>query len=259
MGILNLTPDSFSDGGLFTDVDAALFHAETLIKDGADILDIGAESSRPGAVRVSADDEQKRLEPFLKKYHSCFDVPLSLDTYKPEIAELGLGYGVSMINDITGLQGDPRMAEVVSKGKVPVVVMHMQNKPETMQTHPTYTTVVDEVKQFLSVSIDIARDAGIQTIIVDPGIGFGKSLEHNLLLLNHLDSFSDLNCPLLIGTSRKSFIGQLTGAPVDDRLEGTLVSNLIALQKGARLFRVHDVKSIKKMFQVYFAIKDVHV
>lgn len=259
MGILNLTPDSFSDGGLFLDTDLALFQAEKLISEGADILDIGAESSRPGASYVSADEEKRRLEPFLSVYKQRFDTPLSLDTYKPEVAEMGLSYGVSYINDITGLQGDVGMAPMIAKFGAGVIVMHMQKKPHSMQDNPVYTDVIREVKQFLAKSLSLATLAGIETVIVDPGIGFGKTLTHNLMLLNHLESFLELECPILIGTSRKSFIGQLTGEPVSERLEGTLVSNLIALEKGASIFRVHDVAALKKTFTVYYAIKDSNV
>lgn len=259
MGILNLTPDSFSDGGRFVDVDQALAHAERLIQQGADILDVGAESSRPGAVRLSADDEKRRLEPFLNAYFSRFSTPLSLDTYKADVAQMGLGYGVSLINDITGLQGDKAMAGVIASAKAGVIVMHMQQRPDTMQDNPVYDHVLVEVKAFLSKSLSIATLAGIQTVILDPGIGFGKTLEHNLALIQHLDFFKDLGCPLLIGTSKKSFIGQLTGEPVSERLEGTLVSNLVALEKGATYFRVHDVLSLKKAFTVYNAIRNVYV
>jgi len=258
MGILNLTTDSFSDGGLFTDVDKALFHAEKLIKDGADILDIGAESSRPGAAVLSSEDERFRLEPFLKVYRSRFDVPLSLDTYKSEIAEFGLGYGISLINDITGLQGDPNMAAVVAKAGVPIVVMHMQNTPQTMQLNPTYTDVVADVKAFLKKSCEISDAYGITDVIIDPGIGFGKTLQHNVALLNRLDDLLELGRPILIGTSRKSFLGQLTGDPVTERLEGTVVSTIMAIEKGARIVRVHDVLSMKKAITVYCSIKGAY-
>ena len=256
VGIVNLTPDSFSDGGQLVDVDKALFYTEKLIKDGADIIDVGAESSRPGAEPVSNDEEMKRLEPFLSHYKIRFDTPLSLDTYKSDVAEMGLSYGAQLINDITGLQGDPKMAEVIAKAKATAIVMHMKRTPKTMQVYPTYGDVVEEVRAFLDTSIQIAKDAGIIDVIIDPGIGFGKTVEHNLTLLNHLDRFLSLGCPILIGTSRKSFIGELTGDGVKDRLEGTLVSTLMAVEKGARFVRVHDVLSMKKAMTVYSAIKE---
>lgn len=254
MGVLNITPDSFSDGGQFLSVDKALQHAERLIKEGADILDIGAESSRPGSEPVSVEEELSRLTPFLKYYVRHFDTPLSLDTTKADVAALGIDHGVWMINDITGLTGDSRMLDTVANSHVALCLMHMQNQPESMQDSPQYEDVVSEVYHFLKQQTQTAHDAGVKTVVVDPGIGFGKSLDHNLSLLRHLDKFSELG-PVLIGTSRKSFIGAITGEPVSERLEGTLASNLWAYQKGASLFRVHDVVSFKKALQVFQAIE----
>jgi dihydropteroate synthase len=254
LGVVNITPDSFSDGGQFFSVDKALAHAEQLIKDGADALDIGAESSRPGADSVSVEEEIRRLKPFLTYYTKHFDTPLSLDTYKSEVAALGLEHNVWMINDITGLTGDKAMLDTVSKSDAVLCLMHMQKRPDTMQDAPEYYDVVTEVYDFLKAQTLKAKDAGVHTVVVDPGIGFGKTLEHNLSLLRDLDRFCDLG-PVLIGTSRKSFIGAITGEAVSERLEGTLASNLWAYQKGASLFRVHDVVSFKKALQVFQAIE----
>jgi dihydropteroate synthase len=246
MGIINITPDSFSDGGQFLSVDAALKHAEGLISQGADILDVGAESSRPGATKVSVEEELKRLTPFLKTYSKHFDTPLSLDTYKSEVAEFGGTQGVSMINDISGLTGDPNMAKIVAKLQLPLCIMHRQDSPE-------YKDVVEDVFSFLEAHKKCAKKAGVSDVIVDPGIGFGKLLSHNLALLNNLQRFCELG-PVLIGTSKKSFIGDITGDPTHKRQEGTLASNVVAFQKGARIFRIHDVHSIKKVLEITKAI-----
>lgn len=254
LGVLNITPDSFSDGGQFFSVDSALKQAERLIEDGADVLDIGAESSRPGADKVSVEEEIRRLKPFLETYSKHFDTPLSLDTYKAEVAALGLEHNVWMINDITGLTGDENMLETVAQSDAALCLMHIQKRPDTMQDSPEYDEVVSDVYLFLSEQVKTAKDAGVKTVVVDPGIGFGKTLDHNLSLLRHLDKFTNLG-PVLIGTSRKSFIGAITGEGVSERLEGTLASNIWAYQKGASLFRVHDVVSFKKALKVFKAIE----
>ena len=225
-----------------------------MIQEGADVLDIGAESSRPGADKVSVEEEMARLSPFLKQYSQHFDTPLSLDAYKAEVAALGIDAGVWMINDITGLTGDAAMLNTVASSDVALCLMHMQKNPETMQDAPQYTDVVEDVYSFLKTQTKKAKDAGVKTVAVDPGIGFGKILEHNLSLLRHLEGFCELG-PVLIGTSRKSFIGAITGEDVSERLEGTLASNIWAYQKGASLFRVHDVVSLKKALQVFRAIE----
>ncbi len=253
MGIINITPDSFSDGGQYFSVDKALKHAEALIAQGAGILDVGAESSRPGASKVSMKEELARLTPFLKTYSKHFDMSLSLDTYKAEVAAFGGEHGVSMINDITGLTGDPDMAKTVATLNIPLCIMHMQKNPETMQAAPKYKNVVKEVVSFLSKQKKLAEEAGVSEIIVDPGIGFGKSLAHNLALLNNLEKFTKLG-PVLIGASRKSFIGEITGSPSGKSLEGTIAANVLACQKGARIFRVHDVHAIKIALKVSTAI-----
>lgn len=255
MGVINITPDSFSDGGQFLSVDDALFQAEKLIQEGADLLDVGAESSRPGSDSLSVAEELDRLTPFLNAYFQHFDTPLSLDTYKSEVAAFGLEKGVAIINDIKGLQGDPKMAEVIAAAKSMVIAMHMQHTPKIMQALPQYDDVVDEVSTFLKKSVAIGASAGIQTIIVDPGIGFGKTLAHNVLLLKNLEAFNVLG-PVLVGTSKKSFIHQIDGANITQRSGGTVSSNLWAYTKGCQFFRVHDVAQLKQAIAVWEAISD---
>jgi dihydropteroate synthase len=256
MGIINITPDSFSDGGQFLSVDAALQHAETLVFDGADILDIGAESSRPGAVAVSVQEEIDRLTPFLSQYSAHFDVPLSLDTYHSETASLGIGYGVRWINDITGLSYDKQMIPTIKKGKnMGIIIMHMKGVPNTMQDAPEYEDVVQEVSVALQEKIAECRSNGLTDIIIDPGIGFGKSVTHNLSLLRQLNALTQGDCPVLVGTSRKSFIGHITGASVQDRLGGSIASSLYAVNQGAGIIRCHDIKEMKQALQVWQAIE----
>ncbi len=254
MGIINLTPDSFSDGGQFLSVDDALYHAETLIQDGADCLDVGAESSRPGAVPISLKEEKQRLLPFLQQYQAHFDCPLSLDTYKSEVAELGIDYGVRWINDISGLTSDHNMLRVIQKGKVGVIIMHMQYNPQVMQDNPSYVNLIDDVYHFFDHQIQQSQSAGVTDIMIDPGIGFGKTVEHNLQLINKLKQFKPLNFPILIGTSRKSFIGHITNEDVTNREEGTIASSLYAIHNGASMIRVHNVKSMKQALMVWEAI-----
>lgn len=252
MAIVNVTPDSFSDGGRLTK-DTLFPYIETCIKDGATIIDIGAESSRPGAAPVSVEEELERLHPILENYTKYFDVPLSIDTTKPDVARIALEAGATIVNDISGLD-HPDMPAIVARHQAAAVIMHKQGLPQTMQKDPKYNHVVQDVKQYLSDKIQVAKDHGIQHIIIDPGIGFGKTLPHNLALLNHLDAFQDLGVPILIGTSNKSFIGDITGQPISDRLEGTLISNIMAVAKGARIVRVHNVKAMKHALDVYAAI-----
>ncbi len=248
MGIVNLTPDSFSDGGQFLNPDKALISIEKMIEDGADIVDIGAESSRPGSLSISAREEIQRLEKVLSAYPRYFSTPLSLDTTKSDVAEFGLSKGVSLINDISGLTADPLMAKIVKKHNAAVVLMHRKGDS-------VYQDVMSEVMNALKLSIQTAIDNGIVSIILDPGIGFGKTLAHNLEILRKLDHFKILGYPLLVGTSRKSFLGALTGKenPLD-RLEATISSNVAAVMKGAHFIRVHDVKALKTAIQVVDAI-----
>ena len=254
MGIVNVTPDSFSDGGQCLDIDAALRHTEQLIVNGADIIDVGAESTRPGSHAISTQDQIKRLSPFLSAYSRNFDTPLSIDTQTADVAEWGLSEGGHMINDISAMR-DPKMASVIAAANCPVVLMHMQNTPLSMQKQPIYQDIIQDILTFLQARIDYAHTHDIHQIIVDPGIGFGKTLEHNLSILGQLQQFQSLNCPVLIGTSKKSWIEAITGADVHHRLEETLASNVISVLQGAQFLRVHDVQSMKKAIQVTDAIK----
>ena len=254
MGIVNITPDSFSDGGKYIQATQAMAHIETLIQEGADIIDIGAESSRPGATPLTAEEEIARLKPILIQYKAHFSTPLSIDTTKAEVASFALDLGADMINDISGFRADPTLPKVISQYKATAILMHMQGNPETMQHAPHYDSVIDTVKKSLSESIEIAKAAGIKDIIIDPGIGFGKTVDHNLELLQQLEQFKSLGYPILIGTSRKSFIGAITGESVENRLEGSLASGLFAVIKGASILRVHDVKPHKKALNMLDAL-----
>lgn len=257
MGILNITPDSFSDGNLFLDFDKAFEHAKQMAKDGAQIIDIGGESTRPGSLPITEKEELKRVKPVIEALSKEIDIPISIDTYKPKIAEECIKAGADMVNDITGL-ASKKMLNVVKKYKVPVVVMHMKGKPKTMQKNPSYKDAVNEIKKFLRKRVSIARKEGIKDVIVDPGIGFGKTTEHNLQIIKRLQEFREINCPILIGPSRKSFIGNITGLPVNERLEGTLASISIAIINGANIIRVHDVKECKRTIQIADAIRCVN-
>lgn len=255
LGVVNITPDSFSDGGHFLNPDKALSHIEILIKEGADIIDIGAESSRPGSDPVSAEEEIQRLTPILKQYKKHFDTPLSLDTYKAETAAFGLSNGVDIINDISGLNLDSQMAETIGKYKAPLILMHMQGTPKSMQENPLYQNPLLEIKEELQFSITRALNAGIEDIIIDPGIGFGKTVEQNLTIIANLNEFQELGYPLLLGTSRKSFIGALTNTTPEERLSGTITSNVIGILNGAQFIRVHDVKVHKQAVIIAKALK----
>lgn len=253
MGILNVTPDSFSDGGLFADPARGVARALQMIEEGADVIDIGGESTRPGAEPVSAEEEIRRVVPVIGTIRKQSEIPISIDTMKSQVAARALEAGATMINDISAGHFDPEMIPLAAKREVPICLMHMQGEPRTMQKNPHYDDVVAEVKTFLRERIEECLEAGItkEKIIIDPGIGFGKRLEDNLRLLKELGQFQDLGCPILIGTSRKSFIGQLTGAKVEERLPGTLASIAIALQNGASIFRVHDVAAVRQFLNVF--------
>ena len=255
MGVLNVTPDSFYDGGRFIEPQRAMEHAKRLVAEGADILDIGGESSRPGSDPVSADEELRRVGWLIETLASKLNVPISIDTYKAETAARCLELGATMVNDITGLR-DPAMREVVARHDVPAVIMHMQGEPKTMQQSPSYGDVVSDVKDFLARRARDAVAAGVRQVIIDPGIGFGKTVAHNMELLRRLQEFSDLPYPLLVGVSRKSSIGQITGASPDERLPGTLAATAIAVLNGANIVRVHDVKECKQAVQVAEAIRE---
>ncbi len=254
MGVVNVTPDSFSDGGEFLDAAQAVEHAKRLVEEGADILDVGAESSRPGSDPVSDDEEWARLEPVLDGMLSSTDVPVSVDTYKTATARRALERGAHMINDITGLT-DPALTELVASHGVPAVIMHMKGRPKTMQKDVHYDDVVAEVKTFLAGQAQRAVEAGVSQVILDPGIGFGKTTGHNLQLLRRLGEFAELPYPLLVGPSRKSFLGNLTGAAVGERLEATLAAVTAAVLGGANIVRVHDVKQCRQAVLVAEAIR----
>lgn len=255
MGILNITPDSFSDGGIYyQNPELALSHAEVMIADGVDIIDLGGQSTRPGAEIIPPDEEIDRILPILHELNGNIRVAISVDTFKPAVASIALENGASIINDITGLT-DPAMRAVVSEHRATAVIMHMQGNPETMQEHPHYTDVIKEIREFFLRQIDLAIHDGITDLILDPGIGFGKTVDHNLEILRRLSEFSDLGYPLLIGASRKSFIGHITGLPVTSRLEGTCAANVVASMNGANIVRVHDVKQTSRALQVSDAIK----
>src|SRR3989344_8018832 len=249
MGILNVTPDSFSDGNLFFDADSAVERAKEIAKEGADIIDIGAESSRPGSQAVSEEEELRRILPVVKSLVKELNISISIDTYKPKVADECLKLGAHMINDITGLTNS-KMLKVISSHEVPAVIMHMQGTPKNMQKNPQYKNVVLDIKTFFKQRINQAKKYKINDLILDPGIGFGKTTEHNLQIIKHLKKFEDLNYPILIGTSRKSFIGNITGDAVNERLEGTIASITIAALNGADIVRVHDVKECRKALQV---------
>jgi dihydropteroate synthase len=256
MGILNVTPDSFSDGGLFNNRDAAVAHAKKMVSDGADLIDVGGESSRPGSEPLSEKEELARILPVVIRLVDEVSVPISIDTYKPVVADACLKAGAHLINDITGLT-NPKMRTIAAENNAPVVMMHMQGTPKAMQQKPVYQDIIGEIKAFFQRQIIAAQKAGVRQIIIDPGIGFGKTVEHNLQILKHLDAFKTLGCPLLVGPSRKSVIGTITGLPVNERLEGTIAAVTVAVMNGAHIVRIHDVKECRRAIQVVDAIRGV--
>ncbi len=254
MGILNVTPDSFSDGGLHMQRDMALRHAQQLIQEGADLLDIGGESTRPGAPPVSVQQELDRVMPVIEGLRGV-PVPLSVDTSEPEVMRAALAAGVSMVNDINALQQAEAMAAVVGSDAA-VCLMHKQGTPQTMQQIPQYQDVVAEVLAFLRTRLEAAQAAGIarERIVVDPGFGFGKTLAHNLDLLRHLDAFAALGVPVLAGLSRKSMLGAITGQDVEHRIHASVAAALLAVQRGASIVRVHDVRATVDALKVWDAV-----
>jgi dihydropteroate synthase len=255
MGILNVTPDSFSDGGKFFSADRAVEHAILLAEQGADMLDIGGESTRPGSVRISAEEELNRVLPVIEGIRRHSDIVLSIDTYKADVARQAIEAGVQIVNDISALRFDSGMIDVIRAGGASVILMHMKGSPETMQLDPFYDDVVSEVGTFLTERAEYAVRAGIQQILLDPGIGFGKRFEDNIALLRSLKEFTGFGFPLAIGVSRKSFIGTILDLPVDRRQVGTITATVLAMVNGARLVRVHDVGDIKKAVLVYQAVQ----
>jgi dihydropteroate synthase len=256
MGVVNVTPDSFFDGGRFCDPERAVAHALRLVEEGADLLDIGAESTRPGALPVDEREERRRLVPVVAAVAKAVSVPISVDTSKAEVARAAIDAGAIMVNDVTALRGDSAMVGVVAQAGIGLVLMHMQGTPDTMQHAPRYDDVVGEVAQFLAERVRFAIDHGVAKdgIVVDPGIGFGKTLGHNLDLLANLRVFTELGYPLLVGPSRKGFIGQLTDQSVEARGWGTAGVVALAVEQGANILRVHDVGPMKDVAKVAVAI-----
>lgn len=257
MGILNLTPDSFSDGGSAPTLDDALRVAQRLVAEGADLIDVGGESSRPGAQPVSEAEERRRVVPVVRAIRQRFAVPLTVDTVKAAVAAEALGAGADGVNDISALRDDPEMLEVVAQAGCPLVLMHRAGTPQRHYQDFSYDDVVAEVKRFFAERIAFAQAAGIEPgcLILDPGIGFGKRAVHNCQLLHRLNEFSSLGHPLLVGTSRKSFIGKLLGVPVEARLPSTIASTLIAVQRGASVVRVHDVAQVRQALMMAHTIE----
>jgi len=256
MGVVNVTPDSFSDGGLFFNSKVAIKHAKQLEKDGADIIDIGGESTRPGSETITLKEELRRVIPVIEGIANKIDVPISIDTCKSEVALAALDAGASIINDISAARFDPKIADVAAQNNVPIILMHMQGTPKNMQKDPKYDDVMEDIKEFLKQRVDFTLSKGIsrENIIIDPGIGFGKTLEHNYEIIKRLGELKELDLPILIGTSRKSFIGNTLNLDINDRLEGTLATVTITIINGADIVRVHDVKEAKRAAQMADAI-----
>jgi dihydropteroate synthase len=254
MGVVNVTPDSFSDGGRYLDAEAAIAHGHALLDEGADLLDIGGESTRPGAAAVDAEEERSRVVPVIEALAGA-GATVSVDTSKAAVAAAALEAGAGIVNDVTAL-GDPEMAPLCAERGAGLVLMHMQGTPRTMQEDPTYDDVVDDVRAYLASRVETAVGAGVaeERIWVDPGIGFGKTVEHNLELLRRLGELRELGRPILLGTSRKSFIGKLTGSPVELRLGGSLATALLGVQAGADAVRVHEVAATRDALVLLAAV-----
>jgi dihydropteroate synthase len=259
VGVINVTPDSFSDGGEFFGTETAVARAKALLDEGAQVIDVGGESTRPGSDPVSPEEELRRVLPVIRGILSaCPDTTVSIDTYRSSTAEAALDSGAAVVNDVTAL-GDPKMAGLVAERGCPIILMHMLGEPKSMQQDPRYEDVVRELRDFLAERAERAVRAGVEpeNVILDPGIGFGKTLEHNLQLLNHLDSLVELGFPVLVGISRKSFLGKIAGSEdPKSRLFGTVAANVLAYERGATLFRVHDVRPNGEALAVAAAIRE---
>jgi len=257
MGVLNVTPDSFYDGGRRSGADQAIADGIEMAESGADIIDVGGESTRPGALEVSADEELSRVLPVIRGLRQAITLPISVDTYKAEVAQAALDAGADIVNDISAMRFDANMISLVARERVPVVLMHMQGTPRTMQADPRYGDVVREVRDFLAAQLYEAMDAGVaaDAIILDPGIGFGKAIEHNLELLRGLPVLAALGQPLLVGVSRKAFIGRILNLGPNDRLEGSLAAGVAAVLAGAHILRVHDVRATCRAVRVADAVR----
>jgi dihydropteroate synthase len=256
MGIVNVTPDSFSDGGVYFSPSAAVSHALKLADDGADIIDIGGESTRPFAAPVSTEQELARVIPLIQAIRQHSDIPISIDTYKAEVAQAALKAGANLINDISALRFDPEMVNLAARSGVPVILMHMQGQPRNMQVAPHYDNLVAEVKLFLAERRDFALSHGItaSNLILDVGIGFGKNLSHNLELIRRLDEFHDLGCPLLLGVSRKAFIGKILDLPVTERDIGSLGAIAVGLTRGVQIIRTHNILLARQLTAIVEAV-----
>jgi len=254
MGVVNVTPDSFSDGGLFLDADAAIAHGKELAHQGADILDVGGESTRPGAEEVGVEEERARVEPVVAGLAGSATV--SIDTSKAEVARAALDAGATIVNDVTALRHDPEIGALCAERDAGLVLMHMQGEPRTMQANPTYDDVVEDVKAFLAERLEASVGAGVaeERIWLDPGIGFGKNLEHNLELLRRFGELRELGRPLVVGASRKSFLGKIDGSDVDDRLGGTIAASIFAAAEGADVLRIHDVAEVAQAMKMAGAV-----
>jgi dihydropteroate synthase len=266
MGVVNVTPDSFSDAGRFFSVEAAVDHARRMIDQGADFIDVGGESTRPkgkaygeGSDPVDAREELRRVLPVIERLAGSTDIPLSIDTYKSEVAREALNSGARIVNDISGFHYDPDMPSVVAEAGASAVVMHIRGTPKTMQQNPVYGDLLGEIREYLRAGLAKGEKVGIRQMIVDPGIGFGKTLSHNLRLLASLSAFGDLGYPVLVGPSRKAFIGEVLELPVEDRLEGTIAAVVFSVLNGANIVRVHDVKETVRAVRMADALKKAAV
>ena len=255
MGVLNVTPDSFSDGGVFYDHEAAVRHGLGMAREGADLIDVGGESTRPGAEPVPAEEERERVVPVIKRLSAEVDVPISIDTTKAEVARAALDAGAAIVNDVSAGR-DPGIFGAARETGAGLVLMHMQGEPRTMQADPHYDDVVRDVRDELRARVEAAEEAGVERsrLVVDPGIGFGKTVDHNLSLLKHADALFELGVPVLVGPSRKSFLGKLLGSEVDDRLEGTAAAVAWLASCGVHIVRVHDVREMARVVRVADAI-----
>jgi len=256
MGVLNLTPDSFFDAGRYYDPDEAIVRAQEMVEQGADIIDIGGESTRPGAEPVQEEIELARILPVIRRLVGEIEIPISVDTYKSGVASRALREGAAMINDISGFHFDPQMPQVIAEFQVPVVVMHTAGKPKTMQQHACYQELINDIIAYLEGGVQVGLAAGISPdkFIIDPGLGFGKTLANNLRILRELPRFQLLDKPIMIGASRKSFIGEVLDLPLEERLEGSLAAAAVAIFNGANIFRTHDVKETRRVAMMVDAI-----
>lgn len=254
MGVVNVTPDSFSDGGLFYDLEKAVARGMEMVEQGADFIDVGGESSRPGSEPITIEEELRRVIPVIERLAKAIHIPISIDTYKSTVAAQALDAGATIVNDISGLHFDREFAGVVAKRTASIILMHIKGTPRTMQQNPKYENLIDEICSYLQDGIRSAQEAGIEQIVVDPGIGFGKTLEHNLTVLRELGEFRRFGVPVMVGPSRKSFIGAILDLPVGERIEGTIAAVAAAIMNGANIVRVHNVKEMKRAAKVVDAL-----